>query len=134
LEDKKNFLEGFFMRNLFRNYGYLIVITVIIFFAAGCPDDIHSAPTDLTATVNGKIITLSWKEVKNANDYIIYGSFTSGGPFVHIGNVSFGTAFYVISMDTQGRIPLEPNTTYYFKVEAYKGELSSEVSATTGTW
>jgi len=122
------------MKNLFRNFGFLIFLTVIVFFAAGCPDDTLPAPTGLTATVYGKIITLSWNAVENADQYEVYGSFKSGGPFVFIGYVRSGTAFYVTSMDEQGNIPLEPNTTYYFKVCAYSGELSSEVSVTTGTW
>lgn len=131
--------KGVFMNKLFKNFGVLIFLTVIVFLAAGCSlidEELPElpAPTGLTATVTGKIITLGWEAVKDATSYIVYGSFTSGGIFVYIGDVSYGTAFYVVSMDERGNIPLEPNTTYYFKVCAYGGKLSDEVSATTGTW
>jgi hypothetical protein len=127
------------MKNLLKNFSFLILLTVIVFFAAGCPDGKPPAPTGLTATVseNGKIIILSWNPVENPGQYMVYGSFKSGGPFVFIGDVRSGTAFYVTHMDDKGKIPLEPNTTYYFKVGCYDsriGELSSEVSATTGNW
>jgi fibronectin type 3 domain-containing protein len=91
------------------------------------------APENLTATAHGKIITLKWDAVEDASSYRIYGSFSSGGTFVYIGYVSYGTAFNVISMAEYGPVPLEPNTTYYFKVCASGGELSSEVQATTGS-
>jgi fibronectin type 3 domain-containing protein len=92
------------------------------------------APENVTATAHGKVITLEWNAVAGASSYQIYGSFTSGGTFVYIGSIS-GTAFNVTSMAEYGPIPLEPNTTYYFKVRASVSgsELSSEVSATTGT-
>lgn len=92
-------------------------------------------PNNLTATANGRIITLEWDAVTGANSYQIYGSFTSGGTFVYIGNVhsNDGTSFNVQTMAPYGVIPLEPSTTYYFKVRVSGGVLSSEVSATTGT-
>ena len=127
-------------KNLFSNFSFFLLLAVIVLLAAGCPEEeTVEAPTGLTATATGKIITLGWNEAKGAGEYIVYGSFTSGGPFVFIGSVRYGTAFYVTHMDGGERIPLEPNKTYYFKVFARAvnsshGELSSEVSATTGTW
>jgi hypothetical protein len=122
------------IKNLFINFSFFLFLTVIALLAAGCPKETFDAPTGLTATATGKIITLSWNAVKGAGSYLVYGSFTSGGPFVYIGSTNYGTAFYVTHMDERGSIPLEPNTTYYFKVSVYDSELSSEVSATTGTW
>ena len=123
-------------KNLFSNFSFFLLLAVIAILVTGCPEEeTLDAPTGLTATATGKIIILGWNAVKGANDnYVIYGSFTSGGPFAQIGYITFGTGFYVTHMDDGGRIPLEPNTTYYFKVSAYNGELSSIVSATTGTW
>jgi len=127
------------MKNLLRHFGFLMLLTVIVFFATGCPpvdsEDTYPAPTGLTAkVVHDKIIVLSWNKVKDAG-YTIYGSFESGGPFIYIGYVGYGTGFYVTHMDDQQRVPLEPETTYYFKVGCYyDGELSPEVSATTGKW
>jgi fibronectin type 3 domain-containing protein len=91
------------------------------------------APDNLTATPHGRIITLEWDEVEGADSYQIYGSFASDGTFVYIGSVSYGTAFNVVSMTVYGSIPLEPDTTYYFKVRASEGQLSSGVSGKTDT-
>ena len=89
-----------------------------------------AAPENLTATVHGRIITLEWDAVEGASTYEIYGSFSSGGTFVLIGSYS-RTAVNIVSMAQP--VLLEPSTTYYFKVSASNGELSEEISATTGT-
>jgi fibronectin type 3 domain-containing protein len=102
-------------------------------FASSQNTDPHPAPQNLTATAHGRIITLEWNAVEGAGTYYVYGSFTSGGTFVYIRSIYNGTAFNVISMAEYGSIPLEASTAYYFKVCASGGELSSEVSATTGS-
>ena len=116
-----------------------ILLAVIAFAATGCPcigEGIYpnytppAAPKGLTATVNGRIITLSWEAAEDVYSYRIYGSFALAGPFAVIGRTE-GTAFHVGSMIENGTIPLEPNTEYYFKVGTYDSELSEAVSATT---
>jgi len=121
------------MKNLLRNFGFLMLLTVIVFFAAGCPEEVLPAPTGLTAesSADGKVIILKWDPVENATGYEIFGSFKSSGPFVFIGEVRSGTGFHVSSMDEQGNIPLKPDTTYYFKVACHNGELSSSKSVKT---
>ncbi|MDR0503016.1 MAG: fibronectin type III domain-containing protein [Treponema sp.] len=96
--------------------------------------EVLAAPENLTAEVNGRIITLTWGEVEKANTYLVFGSFSLEGTFVFIDSIysSYGTAINIASMAYPNIIPLEPNTTYYFKVKASNGEFSSVVSATTG--
>jgi hypothetical protein len=127
------------MKNLLRNFGFLMLLTVIVFLAAGCPpidpEETYPPPTGLTAKAydEEKLIILSWNPVKDVG-YSVYGSFESGGPFIYIGYAP-RPGFHVRYMDDQQTIPLRPNTTYYFKVGCYyDSELSSEVSATTGNW
>jgi len=120
------------MKNLLRNLGFLMLLTVIVFFAAGCPEEELPAPTGLKATaISDSVIALSWDPVENATRYEVFGAFKSSGPFVFIGDVRSGTGFHASSMDEYGNIPLQPLTTYYFKVGCYKGELSASKSART---
>jgi len=95
------------------------------------------APTNVTATAYGRVITLEWDAVKGASgSYIIYVAFAEAGPYAAIGTLgtTVGTTVYNVSTITPNSgIPLSPDTTYYFKVSAGNtGLLSAPVSATTG--
>jgi hypothetical protein len=124
-------------------FSVIFFLFVLIIITTACPfpiclpienpeEDTLPVPKNVNAKAFGKIITLDWDEVKDAYSYEIYISFESDGAFVYLGDAYNGTAFNVVSISNSLVIPLEPNTTYYFKICAYNGELSAEVSATTG--
>jgi len=92
-------------------------------------------PNNLTATVNGRVITLEWDPVERASTYYVYGAFAASGPYAVIDSVSasYGTSYHVTSITQYGGVPLSGNTTYYFKVSSgTAGTQSASVSATTG--
>ena len=81
-------------------------------------------PTGVTAEgSSSSSITITWNAVTDANYYYIYRSDNDSGPFISIGNTSYGSY-----KDTG----LSPGTTFYYKVAANHGEQSNAVSATTG--
>jgi len=95
-----------------------------------------AAPKNLTATVNGRIITLKWDAVMGASTYYIYIAFSETGPYAPIGSLSasYGTAYHVSSATINSSVPLSASTTYYFKVSSIMGgQMSSPVNATTGS-
>jgi len=93
------------------------------------------APTNLTASVNGRTIILQWDKVVGASSYYIYISLSEDGPYGYFGSLSAstGTTVYYVASITAG-IPLSANTKYYFKVSTILGgDMSESVSATTGS-
>jgi len=93
------------------------------------------APTNLTATVHERVITLSWDPVPGANTYLIYGAFSENGTYVLIQsiNANYGSAYNVSSLSYYGFGPgLTASTVYFFKVSTANGHMSAPVSATTG--
>jgi len=93
------------------------------------------APTNLTATVHERFITLSWDPVPGANTYLIYGAFSENGTYVLIQsiNANYGSAYNVSSLSYYGFGPgLTASTVYFFKVSTANGPMSAPVSATTG--
>lgn len=92
-------------------------------------------PDNLTAAAHGRVITLKWDAVEDANYYYIFGAFAEDGPYVLIYSLSasYGTTAYNVSALTPGSgVGLSASTTYYFKVST-GGDMSAPVSATTGS-
>ena len=98
------------------------------------------APTNITATVSGRNVTLAWAVASNAQSYNIYrnGRFignTSETTF-NDDNVSFGLySYYIKSVDTQGKLSAgsESATT---TIEPIASDLTATVSdgETTLSW
>ena len=59
------------IKNLYRNFSFFLFLAVIVLLMAGCPEETLDAPTGLTATATGKIITLAWNAVKGAVSYAV---------------------------------------------------------------
>jgi len=92
------------------------------------------APVNLKASVHGRVITLEWDAVVGVSgSYYIYSAFSETGYYVPIGSINV-TAYNVSTITPNSGIPLNANTTYYFKVSiGGNGHLSTAVSATTGS-
>ena len=95
-----------------------------------------AAPSNVTATVNGKAITLSWNGVSGVNSYNVYyakETFSSlGGNLANYASLNGGTKITTQSISLT--IPnLDPFTKYYFVVTAQnvikESSSSQEVSA-----
>ncbi|BDU51565.1 outer membrane protein assembly factor BamB family protein [Haliovirga abyssi] len=79
-----------------------------------------SPPTNLQVVQKDEtFIQFSWRGVSGAEGYKIYKSSTSYGTFVQIGNSPV-----VVYRDEE----LNPGTTYYYRVKAYKGTVESQFS------
>jgi fibronectin type 3 domain-containing protein len=92
-------------------------------------------PDNLTATANGRIITLEWDAVEGASTYYIYGALTQAGPYAFVDsfNASQGTVYNVTTLTQWSGVPLSGSTTYYFKVATINnGPMSNPANATTG--
>jgi fibronectin type 3 domain-containing protein/predicted small secreted protein len=93
------------------------------------------APANLSATANGRVITLEWEPVAGAGTYYIYGAFTEDGPYAYVDYfiASLGAVYNVTTLTQGSGIRLSGNTAYYFKVAVGNGGLmSAPASATTG--
>ena len=81
------------------------------------------APKSVTAeAVSSNSITISWNAVTSASYYYVYIAESSSGPYTELGTAS-GLSYTSRNLATA--------TTFYYKVKAYKGQLSDSVSATT---
>lgn len=80
--------------------------------SAAFPTQAPSAPTELTATVQNGVATISWQVVQNALSYNLKRATVSGGPYL------------VVASDIQQYVPTTAvtgftgSTTYYFVVSA----------------
>lgn len=86
-------------------------------------DPTLSAPpatiTDLTAVTNGTTVNLSWSAIADANEYLVYRSYLSGGGYELIGtttgtsfsdpNLTSGTTYYYIVIGKSYTTLLESN-------------------------
>ncbi|NBI31136.1 hypothetical protein ERL59_19570 [Chengkuizengella sp. YPA3-1-1] len=88
---------------------------------------IPTPPTNVVATLNNSLISISWNEVVDSDYYTIKRSTTSGGPHTIIANEVTTTSYDDININN--------GTTYYYMVSAVndvgESENSNEVSILT---
>ncbi|MDD5594968.1 MAG: fibronectin type III domain-containing protein, partial [Candidatus Omnitrophica bacterium] len=90
---------------------------------------ILNAPTNLQASaLSASAIYMSWSDSNsNENGFEIWRSTSSTGTYVQIGSAAAGSSLNFT--DPSGvNPPLQPNTTYYYKVRAFKGTDTSAYS------
>ncbi len=79
------------------------------------------------ASAGSNSIKLSWSAVAGASGYMIYRATSSGGTYTAIKNITSGTTL------TYTNSSLTTNTTYYYKIFAYKMVGSSRIYGAAST-
>ena len=83
---------------------------------------LHAPKNVKAGEISSNSITISWDAVTSASYYYVYIAESSSGPYTELGTASG------LSYTSRN---LAAATTFYYKVKAYKGQLSDPVSATT---
>lgn len=111
------------MINYLKKASFVLLITISIIFLSNLSSNAASKPekpTDVTACISGeKNIKLKWKSVEGASKYTVFRATTKKGKYKKVGTSK--TTYFKNKGLTRGK-------TYYYKVTANAGKLSSKQS------